>query len=436
MDKNEFAQRRQRLMEMMGKKSMAIVPTAPERLRNRDIHYTYRPDSNFYYLTGFAEPFALAVFIPQRPQGQYILFCQERDPEKETWQGRRAGLEGACEQYGADDAFPITDMDDILPGLMESCHRLYYSIGCYPEFDNKITEWMNQLREMTRNGVSFPSEIIALDAILHRMRLYKSPAEIETLRRAAAIAIQAHQRAMQFCRPGLFEYQIEAEIQHELTLQGSRSPSYPIIVAGGQNSCILHYTENKAILQDGDLLLIDAGAEYDYYASDITRTFPVNGRFSPAQRKIYELVLRAQYAAFDKIRPGNRWNEPHDAAVVVITEGLIQLGLLQGELQELIKKEAHKRFFIHKIGHWLGMDVHDVGNYKIGEEWQILSPGMVMTVEPGIYISASDDIDPSWWHIGIRIEDDVLVTETGHEILSASMPKTVEEIEAWMAGKL
>ncbi len=435
MDRNEFAQRRQRLMEMMGKGSMAIIPTAPERLRNRDIHYAYRPDSDFYYLTGFAEPLALAVLIPQRPQGQYLLFCRERDPEKETWQGRRAGLEGACEQYGADDAFPITDIDDILPGLMESCHRLYYSIGCYPEFDNKITEWMNQLREMTRNGVSFPSEIIALDAVLHRMRLYKSLAEVEALRRAAIIAIQAHQRAMRFCRPGRFEYQIEAEIQHELTLQGSRSPSYPTIVAGGRNSCTLHYTENNAVLQDGDLLLIDAGAEYDYYASDITRTFPVNGRFSPAQRKIYELVLRAQSAAFDKIRPGNRWNEPHDAAVVVITEGLIQLGLLQGEVQELIKKEAHKRFFIHKIGHWLGMDVHDVGVYKIGEEWQILSPGMVMTVEPGIYISASDDIDPSWWHIGIRIEDDVLVTESGHEILTASMPKTVEEIEAWMAGR-
>ncbi|OQW95642.1 MAG: Xaa-Pro aminopeptidase [Beggiatoa sp. IS2] len=435
MNKNEFFRRRQQLMESMGKGSMVIVPTAPERLRNRDIHYTYRPDSDFYYLTGFPEPSALAVLIPQRPQGQYLLFCREQNPEQETWHGRRAGLEGACELYDADDAFPITDIDDIIPGLMENCHRLYYSIGCYPEFDNKITEWINQLRGLSRTGIGFPSEIIALDAVLHRMRLYKSPAEVEAMRQAALIATQAHQRAMRFCRPGLFEYQIEAEINHELLLQGSRSPSYPTIVASGKNSCILHYTENNSILQEGDLLLIDAGAEYDYYASDITRTFPISGRFSPEQRIVYELVLRAQYAAIDKIRPGNHWNEPYEAAIEVITQGLIQLGLLNGELQELIKQEAYKRFFMHRVGHWLGMDVHDVGVYKLDEKWQILKPGMVMTVEPGIYISASDDIAQSWWNIGIRIEDDVLVTEAGCEVLTASMPKTVEEIEQWMVAK-
>ncbi|OQW95418.1 MAG: Xaa-Pro aminopeptidase, partial [Beggiatoa sp. IS2] len=327
MDRSEFARRRQELMNLMGKGSMAILPSAPERIRNRDVHHPYRADSNFYYLTGFAEPESLAVLVPHREQGQFLLFCRERDPEKETWHGRRAGLEGACERYGADDAFPITDIDDIVPGLLEKCRRLYYPIGCYPEFDGKVLEWLNQLREKVRIGVQIPAEMVALDHILHEMRLFKSESELQVMRQAAAVSIHAHKRVMQFCRPGLFEYELEAEITHEFLRHGSRSPAYPTIVGGGENGCILHYTENDVVLKVDDLVLIDAGAEFDYYASDITRTFPVSGRFSEPQRILYELVLKAQIAAIAKVQPGNHWNEPHETAVRVITQGLVDLGL-------------------------------------------------------------------------------------------------------------
>lgn len=433
MDKTEFKKRRQQLINLMGAGSMAILPAAPVRIRNREVHYPYRQDSNFYYLTGFPEPEALAVIVPHREQGQYILFCREKDPEKETWHGRRVGLEGACEHYGADDAFPITDVDDIVPGLMESCRRLYYPMGYYQEFDEKIMEWMNQLRGRARAGVVAPKEMVTLDHVLHEMRLCKSAAEIEVIRTAAAVTIRAHQRAMQFCRPGLFEYQLEAEISHEFLQSGCRSPAYPAIVGGGKNACILHYTDNSEVLNEGDLVLIDAGAEWDYYAADITRTFPVNGHFTKPQQLIYELVLKAQRAAIDKIYPGRHWNEPYEAAVEVVTKGLIELGLLVGKLDVLIEEEAYKRFYMHRIGHWLGMDVHDPGEYKVDEVWRTLKPGMVMTVEPGIYIPAAEDIAKDWWNIGVRIEDNVLVTEGGHEILTAALPKTVAEIEALMA---
>lgn len=433
MDRSEFARRRQELMNLMGKGSMAILPSAPERIRNRDVYHPYRADSNFYYLTGFAEPESLAVLVPHREQGQFLLFCRERDPEKETWHGRRAGLEGACEQYGADDAFPITDIDDIVPGLLEKCRRLYYPIGCYPEFDGKVLEWLNQLREKVRIGVQIPAEMVALDHILHEMRLFKSEAELQIMRQAAAVTIRAHKRAMEFCRPGLFEYELEAEIAHEFLCHGSRSAAYPTIVGGGENGCILHYTENNAVLKTGDLVLIDAGAEFDYYASDITRTFPVNGRFSEPQRILYELVLKAQIAAIAKVQPGHHWNEPHETAVRVITQGLVDLGLLSGDVDTLIKEENYKRFYMHRSGHWLGMDVHDVGDYKIDEEWRELEPGMVVTIEPGLYVSSSEDIPKKWWNIGIRIEDNVAVTAKGQEVLTAAMPKTVADIERLMA---
>jgi len=417
---------------MMGKGGVAILPAAPVRVRNRDVEYPYRQDSDFYYLTGFPEPEAVAVLIPGRKQAEYILFCRESDPERETWDGRRAGQDGAMEHYGAEDAFPITDIDDILPGLLEQCERVYYTIGSNAEFDKHLLGWVNTLR--SRSGAQTPHEFVALDHLLHDMRLYKSRAEIGALRKAAKIAAKAHKRAMAHCRPGRMEYEIEAEFLHEFR-QHDATPSYPPIVGSGANACVLHYRENNSALADGDLLLIDAGCEYDYYASDVTRTFPVNGRFSKPQRAIYELVLKAQSAAINKIRPGNHWNEPHDAAVRVITRGLVKLGLLQGSVSARVKDGSYRRFFMHRTGHWIGMDVHDVGDYKVGGEWRVLEPGMVMTVEPGIYIPArSKGVARKWWDIGVRIEDDVLVTPTGYEILSKQLPSGPDEIEALVGG--
>ncbi len=430
----EFKRRRSQLMRMMGAGSIAILPTAPVAMRNRDADYPYRPDSDFYYLTGFPEPEAVAVLIPGRKQAEYVLFCRERDLEKEIWNGRRAGQEGACELYGADDSFPIGDLNDILPRMIEQSERVFYAMGCNHELDKQMSEWISAIRNQGRAGVHGPIEFVALDHYLHDMRLYKSRSEIKAMRTAARISARAHRRAMQFCRPGLMEWQVEAELVHECARQGGRFQAYTPIVGGGANGCILHYVENAAELQSGDLLLIDAGCEYDYYASDITRTFPVNGKFSPEQRALYTLVLRAQAAAIEKVRPGNHWNDPHDAVVKVITKGLVELGILKGRVSSLIKKEAYKPFYMHRSGHWLGMDVHDVGDYKIDGKWRLLEPGMVLTVEPGLYISAgSKGVAKKWWNIGIRIEDDVLVTKDGHDILSKDAPKSVEEIEALMA---
>ncbi|MBI2801177.1 MAG: Xaa-Pro aminopeptidase [Gammaproteobacteria bacterium] len=433
MDKKEFIRRRKRLMDIVDNGGIVIQPTAPERVRNRDVFYPFRPDSDFYYLTGFPEPEAVLVLVPDRPQGECLLFCREKDAEAETWHGRRAGLEGACELYGADDAFPISDLDDILPGLLENKDRIYYTMGRYQDFDQRLVGWLNRVSSKGRAGVHAPDQFNSLGHYLHEMRLYKSRDEIKTMRRAAQIAAHAHRRAMQVCRPGMHEFQIEAELLHGFMQEGARAPAYPSIVGGGANSCILHYTENNALLRDGDLLLIDAGAEFDSYASDITRTFPINGRFSPEQRAIYEIVLEAQLAAIDKVRPGNLWNDPHQAALEVIAKGLIDVGILKGRWRTLLKDEAYRPYYMHRTGHWLGMDVHDVGDYKIGDEWRTLEPGMVTTVEPGLYLSLSiKGLAKRWWNIGIRIEDDVLVTADGHEILSAGAPKTVAEIEHTM----
>ena len=433
MDQKEFSRRRKQLMRMMGPDAIAVLPTNPEQPRNRDVDFPFRPDSDFYYLTGFAEPEAVMVLAPGREHGEYLLFCRDRDPKMETWHGRRAGPEGAVEMFGADDAFPIQDINEILPGLLESRERVFYTMGSAPEFDKQLIGWVNRIRSQSRAGKHAPDEFISLEHFVHDMRLYKSRAEIKVMRQAANIAARAHKRAMRLCEPGMMEYELEAEFLHEFRRAGGE-PAYPSIVGGGENACILHYTENNAELNNGDILLIDAGAEHEYYASDVTRSFPVNGCFSKAQRAIYQLVLDAQLAAIEEVYPGNIWNAPHDAAVKVITRGLVKLGLLKGRPAALIKEQAYQRFYMHRTGHWLGMDVHDVGDYKVGEEWRVLEPGMVLTVEPGLYIPAgSKGVARKWWNIGIRVEDDVLVTRDGYDVLSKNVPKEIDEIEALMA---
>lgn len=431
MNSKEFTRRRQQLMDMVGPGGIVILPAAPVRLRSRDVEYRFRQDSDFYYLTGFAEPDAVMVLVPEREQGEFLLFCRERDADKERWEGGRAGPDGAMREFAADDAFPIDDIDDILPGVMETCSRVYYTMGQYSEFDAQIAEWINSLRSRELRGVHTPQEYVALDHLLHDMRLYKSRAEISAMRRSAKVAVKAHRAAMQATRPGLYEYEIEAEFANEFR-RNDACMSYNPIVGGGANACTLHYVENRDQLQDGDLLLIDAGCELDYYASDITRTFPVNGKFSPEQRAVYEIVYEAQLAAIEKTQKGNHWNEPHDAAVKVITKGLVDIGLLSGKVSQLIKDGAYREFFMHRTGHWLGIDVHDVGDYKVGDEWRLLESGMVTTVEPGIYIPAGGKTAKRWQNIGIRIEDDVAITNNGPDVLSKGLAKAPDEIEALM----
>ncbi|GMR08706.1 MAG: Xaa-Pro aminopeptidase [Gammaproteobacteria bacterium] len=431
INSKEFAKRRRQLLRMMGRDSIAILPTSPVRMRNRDVEYRYRPDSDFYYLTGFPEPGAVAVLLPRRCHGEFILFCRQRDPHMESWHGRRAGQAGAIRDYGADDSFPIDDIDDILPGLLENKERVFYTMGRHPGYDQRVMAWVNRLRDKSRAGVHTPGEFVSLDHFLHDMRLYKSASEIKVMKEAAKISAEAHSRAMSVCRPGMMEYEIEAELIRTYHQNGSQAPAYTPIVGSGANSCILHYNENNRLMESGDVLLIDAAAEVDYYASDITRTFPVNGKFSKAQRSIYELVLEAQLAAIEEVKPGNHWNDPHKAAVKVVTSGLVKLGLLSGRLSTLIKNEAHTQFYMHRTGHWLGMDVHDVGDYKVGDEWRLLEPGMVMTVEPGIYIAAgSKGVSRKWRNIGIRIEDDVVVTRSGNQVISKAAPRQIQDIEA------
>jgi len=429
---SEFARRRRQLAKMVGKGGIVILPTAVEKTRNNDVHYEFRADSDFYYLTGFQEPESVAVLVPGRAQAEYVLFVRDRDPARETWDGKRAGPDGATREYGADDAYPIDDIDDILPGLMENCSRVYYTMGLNPDFDQRVIGWVNGLKAQARAGVQPPQEFVALDHLLHDMRLYKSGAELGLMRRSAKIAVEAHKRAMRFTQPGRMEYEVMAELVHEFR-RNNADTSYHPIVGGGANSCVLHYRENNQPLKDGDLLLIDAGCEYGLYASDITRTFPVNGRYTPEQRAVYEVVLEAQYAAIEKARPGNHWNDPHDAAVRTITQGLVRIGLLKGKVPNLIREGAYKQWFMHRTGHWLGMDVHDVGDYKVGDEWRVLEPGMVMTVEPGLYIPAgSKGVPKRWWNIGVRIEDDVAVTKTGCEVLTDGLAKEPDDVERLM----
>ena len=431
----EFDRRRRRLMDFMIPNSIAIVATGKEVIRSRDTNYPFRPDSDFYYLSGFAEPEAVLALIPGRPQGEYVLFVRDRDRSREIWDGLRAGPEGACEQYGADDAFPIGDIDDILPGLLEGRERVYYAMGVNAEFDTRMMSWVNSIRARARSGATPPGEFVDLDHMLHDLRLIKTTAELKVMRQAGEISARAHRRAMTFCAPGQFEYQLQAEIEHEFARSGAHWPAYSTIVGSGANGCILHYIENSAKMRAGDLVLIDAGCELDFYAADITRTFPVSGRFSGEQRALYEVVLQAQLAAIEATRAGRHWNEPHEAAVRVLTEGLVDLGLLQGAVDELIATGAYTEFYMHRTGHWLGMDVHDVGDYKIDNEWRLLEPGMVLTVEPGLYVAPDNTaVDERWRGIGIRIEDDVAINDDGVEILTSDVPKTVADIESLMAA--
>ena len=420
-------------MRMMSENSVAILPAAPTLIRNRDVEHGFRQDSDFMYLSGFNEPESVIVLIPNRKQGEFVLFCRDRDLTKETWNGRRYGPEGAVEVFAADAAFPIEDLDEILPGLMEDRESVYYSIGLNPEFDKHVLKCVNDLRTKSRSGARAPHEFVSLEYLLHDMRLFKGREEIAAMRKAAKISVQAHINAMQVCQPGMNECQLEAEFLYEFKRNGA-GWAYSSIVGGGENACILHYTENNAELNDKELVLIDAGAEYQGYAADITRAFPVNGKFTVPQQEIYEVVLEAQEAAFATVKPGNHWNDPHNAAVKALTKGMVEIGLLKGKPSQLIKDGSFAKYYMHRTGHWLGMDVHDVGDYKVDDNWRLFEPGMALTVEPGLYIPAGSRGAKRWWNIGVRIEDDLLVTKDGYELLTKGLPRTVAEVEATMAS--
>ena len=438
MSSSEYKRRRRRLLKAIGPGSVAILSAAPERVRNRDVHYPYRQDSDFAYLTGFMEPESLLVLAPGRKQGEYVLFCRPRDEKKEIWDGRRAGVEGARAHFGASEAHPIEDVDVELPKLLENRERIYYPLGRDPELDRRVMDWIQVVKGRARAGIRAPEELVSLDRVLHEHRLFKSSSELKTMRRAARISAEAHRQVMRACRPEMWEYELEARFVQVCAERGGRFQAYPPIVGSGANACVLHYVDNRHRLVDGDLVLIDAGCELEGYASDITRTFPVNGRFAHAQRELYELVLAAQQAAIGKAVPGNRWDDPHREAVRVLTRGLVELGVLEGNgkrLSKLIKEERYKPYFMHRTGHWLGMDVHDVGEYKMKGKWRLLEPGMVLTVEPGLYIGGErEEVPERYRSIGIRVEDDVAITEDGNEVLSADVPKSVADIETWMAG--
>ncbi len=430
----EFKRRRRALMRIMGDNSIALIPAARECTRSRDTEYPYRADNNLLYLTGFDEPEALMVLIPHRKAGQYIMFCRERDSLKETWQGRRLGVEDAPAALGADDAFPISDIDDILPGLLENKQSVYHTLGKDAQFDAQLLGWLKKARSSRSREGGDPDTFISLDYHLHDMRLFKSRLEINQMKQAARLSATAHRTLMQRCRPGMMEYELEAMLIGHYKSSGADHAFLPI-VGSGANGCILHYTENNDTINDGDLVLVDSGAELGYYAGDITRTFPANGTFSKAQQTVYDIVLEAQMAAIDKTRPGNHWNEPHEAAIKVLTRGLRDMGVLKGKLPQLIKDEAYKPYYMHKTGHWLGMDVHDVGEYRINGDWRVLEPGMVITVEPGLYLGESRKIPKQYRNIGIRIEDDVVVTKEGCEVITSGVPKTIKDIEACMSNK-
>ena len=431
IDIQHYLQRREVLSRRL-KGGVAIVPTAPERMRNRDSDYPYRFDSYFYYLTGFGEPESVFVLVGGK-NPRAILFCREKNPERELWDGVRCGPRAARKTYGFDETWPIETLDEKLPQLLANKDSVYYPTGMDASWDTRVIGWVNQVRGQARSGVSAPGDIRDIRVILDEMRLIKDDHEIGVMRRAAAISAAAHCRAMQATRPGRMEFEIEAELLHEFRRNGSQFPAYSSIVAGGANACILHYRENNARLKRGDILLIDAGCELDGYASDITRSFPVDGRFSKAQREIYELVLAAQAAAIASVRPGKSWQAPHDAAVRVLVRGFIKLGLCKGSVPDVIASGDYRRFYMHRTGHWLGLDVHDAGEYKQDGAWKTLRPGMVLTVEPGCYIRPAPNVPKQYWNIGIRIEDDVLVTKTGCEVITAAAPKTVAQIEALMA---
>ncbi len=431
----EFARRRRQLMRMAGDDAILVLPSAPQRVRSHDTHYPYRQDSDFWYLGGFPEPESVLVLVPGRAHGEVLLFCRERDPEREAWDGPRFGQEGAVEVFGMDDAYPFEDMDEILPGLLEGRSRVYYHFGRDAEFDLKLIGWVNRVRAQVRHGAQPPHEFLELGHLLHEQRLFKSREELKLMQAAADISVRAHQAAMRVVRPGIHEYELQAELECVFRAADA-CPAYASIVGAGANGCVLHYVANNARVRDGDLVLVDAGAEYRNYAADITRTFPANGRFSKEQRALHDLVGQAQAAALAQARPGNPWSALHEAALETLTEGLLQLGLLKGTLAKNIAGEHYKRFYMHKSGHWLGLDVHDVGDYRIDGEPRLLEPGMVLTIEPGLYVSPGDTSVPARWRgIGIRTEDDVAITDDGHRVLTAGLARSADEIEAFMADR-
>lgn len=433
MQIEEFKARRQAMIKKIGH-GVAVIPTAAEAVRNRDSHYPYRFDSYFYYLTGFDEPEAVLVLLAgESPKS--ILFCRDKDMEREIWDGFRHGPAGALEAFGFDEAYSIDELDQRIGEYLANQPQLLFALGADPAWDQRLGGWLKQLASQARSGIAAPAAIVDVRRLLDEMRLIKSPLELDVMRKAAAITVDAHKRAMRTARSGMMEYEVEAEILHEFYRRGSRAPAYTSIVAGGGNACVLHYITNQARLQDGDLLLIDAGCELEGYAADITRTFPVNGKFSAAQKDVYELVLAAQAAAIAQVKPGQHWNAPHEAALNVLVQGLIDFGLCEGSLDGVLESGDYRRFYMHRTGHWLGLDVHDAGEYKQADgNWRLLQPGMVLTVEPGCYIRPAENVPEHFWNIGIRIEDNVVVTAEGNEITTAAAPKTVQEIEEWMAG--
>ncbi len=430
----EYEKRRKQLMQKIGSKGIVILPSTPAARRNSDCEYIYRPHSDLYYLTGFEEPETVLILAPKRTDGEFILFNRTRDRAREIWDGHRAGQTGACDVYGADQSFSISELEKMLPELLEGREEIHYALGNDKVFDQTLLDALTKARGKVRSGLNAPMVLMDITETLHEMRLIKSPAEIALMRKAAEISAQAHIRAMKFCKPGMNEYQLEAEIVHEFQRNGARHCAYSSIVGSGANTCVLHYINNDQVIKNGDLILVDAGSEYHCYASDITRTFPANGKFSTEQRAIYELVLKSQLAGIKAARAGAAFPVMQNAIVKIITQGLIDLGILKGRLDELIAKEAYFPFYMHKSGHWLGLDVHDVGRYKVNGKWRTLQPGMVLTVEPGIYISADiPGVHKKWHNIGVRIEDDIVITAKGNDILSKNVPKQIADIEALMA---
>ena len=432
---SEFARRRKQLMRMADDDAILILPAATERVRSKDTTYPYRQDSDFWYLTGFAEPEAVLVLVPGRKHGECLLFCRERNAEKEAWDGPRAGPEGAIESFGMDDAYPISDLDDILPGLLEGRRRVYYHFGRDKDFDLTLIGWLNRVRAMIRQGAQPPHEFLELGHLLHELRLFKSRDEVKLMQRAADIACQAQVAAMRATRDGAHEFEVEAALQY-VYRRNNAVAAYEPIVGAGANSCVLHYRANNSPMKDGDLLLVDAGAEFANYASDITRTWPVSGEYSKEQRALYQIVLAAQKAALEKARPGKHWIAGHDAAVEVLTDGLLSLGLLKGSLKQNLASGDYKRFYMHKTGHWIGLDVHDVGEYKVAGAFRELEPGMAFTVEPGLYIApGSKGVPARYQGIGIRIEDDVLITKDGHQVLTDAVPREIDQVQSVLATR-
>lgn len=431
-----YSDNRQRLLAALPDNSVAIIASGHEQIRNRDVEHPFRAESDFFYLTGFAEPDSV-IFVVKSANSKDVLFLRPKDPEKETWEGRRLGVDDACKTLGVDEAYSIDELDDLATSVIENIQQVYISFSQLEHWLEPLNNWISLLKSQVRKGIQAPSEIKDLDKILHEMRLFKTDAEIECLRQAAQISVEGHLQAMREVLRSDYEYQVQAALEAKFKVLGSARVAFNSIVASADNACILHYTENDAVINKSGLVLVDAGAEWRGYAGDITTTFPASGKFSEQQASLYSLVLDAQQAAIQVIKPGVAYDKAHEAAVEVLTKGLVELGILQGRVKDLIEGEAYKPFFMHGTGHWLGMDVHDVGDYKIDQKWRNFEPGMVVTVEPGLYISDEhQDIDSKWHNIGIRIEDDVLVTDSGNEVLTLGLPRTVDDIEQWMASQI